>query len=84
MVPAACVAGTSGDTITLDPGFVNYTAFAVGQEVTGAGIRPGAVSLPHGFGDPNVGTLLSGEVGVDPLSGMVMLGAVPALVESAS
>jgi hypothetical protein len=38
------VAGTNGDTIALDPGFVaNYPFLAVGQEVTGAGIRPGAV-----------------------------------------
>ena len=37
------VAGTSGDTITLDPGFGNYPALAIGQEVTGPGILPGSV-----------------------------------------
>ncbi|NIS34828.1 MAG: molybdopterin-dependent oxidoreductase, partial [Actinobacteria bacterium] len=47
-------------------------------------IRTGAVSVPHGFGEPNIGRILSSEVGVDPLSGMVRLGAVSVIVEPAS
>jgi anaerobic selenocysteine-containing dehydrogenase len=47
-------------------------------------IRNGAVSVPHGFGDPNIGRILSSEIGVDPLSGMVRLGAVAVMVEPAS
>ncbi|HSG78029.1 MAG TPA: molybdopterin-dependent oxidoreductase [Acidimicrobiia bacterium] len=46
-------------------------------------IRTGAVSVPHGFGEPNIGTILSSEIGVDPLSGMVRLGAVSVIVEPA-
>ena len=42
------------------------------------------MSVPHGFGDPNIGRILSSEIGVDPLSGMVRLGAVAVMVEPAS
>jgi anaerobic selenocysteine-containing dehydrogenase len=40
-------------------------------EVTDA-IRPGAVSVPHGFEEPNVGRLTSAAADVDPLTGMVL------------
>lgn len=35
------------------------------------GIRPGCVSMPHGFADPAVGALTSGAIDTDPLTGMV-------------
>lgn len=41
------------------------------------GIRPGVVSIPHGFGAPNVNVLTSGLEAVDPLTGMVRLSGVP-------
>jgi anaerobic selenocysteine-containing dehydrogenase len=40
------------------------------------GIRPGVVSIPHGFADTRVGALLSGE-GADPFTGMVKQSGVP-------
>ena len=35
-------------------------------------VRRGAVSIPHGWADPNVCTLTSATAGVDPLTGMVL------------
>ncbi|MEO5837646.1 MAG: molybdopterin-dependent oxidoreductase [Acidimicrobiales bacterium] len=35
------------------------------------GIRRGSVSLPHGFAEPAVGTVTTGQVDTDPLTGMV-------------
>ena len=43
-------------------------------EVT-ADIRPGAVSLPHGFDDSNV-NLLTSTADADPLSGMQIVGGI--------
>jgi anaerobic selenocysteine-containing dehydrogenase len=37
----------------------------------------GAVSLPHGFAEPNVGALTSSDYGVDELSGMVLQSGIP-------
>jgi anaerobic selenocysteine-containing dehydrogenase len=39
-------------------------------------IRRGAVSIPHGFAEPNVGRLTSATVGVDELTGMVLQSGV--------
>jgi anaerobic selenocysteine-containing dehydrogenase len=61
--------------VTSDHGSLVTTA-----SVTDA-IRIGAVSVPHGFGDPSPATVLSSRVGVDPLTGMVRLGGVAVEVE---
>jgi anaerobic selenocysteine-containing dehydrogenase len=57
-------------------------------EVTGTArldvdIRRGAVSVPHGFGNPNVNYLTSAREGVDPLTGMVLQSGVPLTVTPA-
>jgi anaerobic selenocysteine-containing dehydrogenase len=44
-------------------------------------IRPGAVSLPHGFEDANVSLLTSADDGVDPLSGMVLQSGIDVSLE---
>lgn len=44
-------------------------------------IRPGAISLPHGFSETNVGALTSTTVGVDALTGMVLQSGLPVSVE---
>jgi anaerobic selenocysteine-containing dehydrogenase len=43
-------------------------------------IRPGAISVPHGFGEPNVGRLTSPVEGVDPLTGMVLQSGIPVTI----
>lgn len=48
------------------------TGSLVGTARVGDGIRRGAVSVPHGYAQPNVGSLTSGRTGVDPLTGMVL------------
>lgn len=45
-------------------------------------IRLGAVSLPHGFGSPNICELTSSREDVDELSGMVWQGGFPVSVDS--
>ena len=35
-------------------------------------LRPGVVSLPHGFAEPAIGALTSGRTDADPLTGMVL------------
>ena len=45
---------------------------ARGQTRTCDGIRPGVVSLPHGFGDANVNRVTS-TADADPLSGMTIV-----------
>jgi hypothetical protein len=40
-------------------------------------IRPGAVSLPHGFADINVNLLTTSAEGVDALTGMPSFSGVP-------
>lgn len=58
-------------------------------EITGTciidpSLRHGAVSIPHGFETPNVSALTSGaEWGVDPLTGMVLQGDLPVMLEKA-
>jgi anaerobic selenocysteine-containing dehydrogenase len=57
-------------------------------EVTGTAridiaIRRGAVSVPHGFGDPNVNYLTSARQGVDPLTGMILQSGVPVTITPA-
>ncbi len=47
-------------------------------------IRRGAVSIPHGFADANVGFLTTTRTDVDPLTGMVLLVGVPVKVEPVS
>lgn len=36
------------------------------------GLRPGTVSIPHGWADTSVGSLTSGSAHVDPVTGMVL------------
>lgn len=43
-------------------------------------IRRGAISVPHGYGDPNVGRLTSTTTGVDPLTGMVLQSGIPVTI----
>lgn len=43
-------------------------------------IRPGAISLPHGYGEVNVNLLTSSADGVDPLTGMPSFSGVPVSV----
>jgi anaerobic selenocysteine-containing dehydrogenase len=35
-------------------------------------VRTGAVSVPHGFGEPSVARLTTGAAELDPLTGMVL------------
>ncbi|MGH9041161.1 MAG: molybdopterin dinucleotide binding domain-containing protein, partial [Acidimicrobiia bacterium] len=53
------------------------TAAAI--EVTDS-IRPGAVSLPHGWDTPGVNRLTSATEGVDPLTGMPRFSGLPVTV----
>lgn len=46
-------------------------------------IRPGAVSLPHGFADVNVNLLTTSAEDVDPLTGMPSFAGVPVSVTKA-
>jgi anaerobic selenocysteine-containing dehydrogenase len=46
-------------------------------------IRPGVVSLPHGFADANVNLLTTSAEDVDPLTGMPMFTGVPVTVSKA-
>lgn len=43
-------------------------------------IRPGSVSIPHGYGGHNVNQLTSTTAGVDELSGMAMLAGIPVTI----
>ncbi len=43
-------------------------------------IRRGAVSIPHGFGSPNVSLLTTATSGTDALTGMVLQSGVPVTV----
>jgi anaerobic selenocysteine-containing dehydrogenase len=52
-------------------------------EVTEA-IRPGVVSLPHGWSTPGVNNLTSATDAVDPLTGMPRLGGFPVTVASST
>jgi anaerobic selenocysteine-containing dehydrogenase len=62
-----------------DGGSVRVTSRSgslVGVAKVGAGIRRGAVSIPHGFAAPNVSTLTTGARDTDPLTGMVLQSGV--------
>ena len=54
-----------------------------GEASVGDAIAPGAISVPHGFGDPHPGRLASTRVRVDELSGMVTLSGIPVTIERA-
>ncbi len=49
----------------------------VGTARTSDEIATGAVSIPHGWADPNVCTLTTAEADVDPLTGMVWQSGLP-------
>ncbi|MGH8991469.1 MAG: molybdopterin-containing oxidoreductase family protein [Acidimicrobiia bacterium] len=57
---------SAGDQVSVASG---HGETAAEVEVTG-GIRPGVVSLPHGWDSPGVNRLTSAADGVDPLTGM--------------
>jgi anaerobic selenocysteine-containing dehydrogenase len=46
-------------------------------------IRPGVVSLPHAWGDPDVNRLTSDTDGVDPVTGMPLFSGIPVFVQPA-
>ena len=46
------------------------------------GLRPGVVSLPHGYDDPNIADLTTDTAHVHPAYGMPTLTAVPVLIRS--
>ncbi len=55
------------------------TGEVVGVASIDDGIARGAVSVPHGFdavGQPNVGSLISDVLDIDPLTGMVLQSGV--------
>jgi len=66
---AVLVASASGET--------------AGTAVLDDSLRPGVVSVPHGWTDPHVGALTSATRGVDPLTGMVLQSGVPVTVRPA-
>jgi anaerobic selenocysteine-containing dehydrogenase len=47
-------------------------------------MRPGAVSMPHGWDDANVCAITSASIGVDPLTGMVWQSGIPVEVRPVS
>jgi anaerobic selenocysteine-containing dehydrogenase len=60
------------------------TGELVGVASIDDGIARGAVSVPHGFdgpGQPNVGDLISDEMDLDPLTGMVLQSGLPVSIE---
>ena len=44
-------------------------------------IAAGSVSLPHGYGDPNVGRLTTSRADLDPLTGMPVQSGLPVTLE---
>ena len=72
-VDAHAAGVTNGNEMTVRSAHGSVVGIA---EITEA-IRPGAVSVPHGFEEPNVGRLTSASTDVDLLSGMVLLSGVP-------
>jgi anaerobic selenocysteine-containing dehydrogenase len=60
------------------------TGSIVATAVVNDDIRRGAVSVPHGFADANVGVLTTTPTDIDPLTGMVLLVGVPVKVEPAA
>jgi anaerobic selenocysteine-containing dehydrogenase len=67
----------SGDEVRLRSEHGEVTGRALVDER----IAPGAVSLTHGWTDPNVCVLTSAEVDVDPLTGMVRQSGLPVELE---
>ena len=70
---AAAAGVADGDEITI----VSATGELVAVARVNADIRPGAVSIPHGYTDANVSRLTSGSIDVDPLTGMVRQSGIP-------
>lgn len=60
------------------------TGVLVGRLRLDPDLRCGAVSVPHGHTDPNVGNLTSARRRVDPLTGMVLQSGVPVLLRRAT
>ena len=48
------------------------------------GIRPGAVSMPHGFDEPNIADLTVDTDDVHPVYGMPVLSGVPVGIRPAA
>jgi len=70
---AARLGLTAGQSVRLSSSAGSTTAAV---EPTDA-IRPGVVSLPHGWPTPGVNELTSSTAGVDPLTGMPLLTGIP-------
>jgi anaerobic selenocysteine-containing dehydrogenase len=66
----------NGDAVQVESAHGALTGVARLEE----GLSPGTVTVPHGFTDPNVGSLTATEVDVDPLTGMPTLVGVPVSV----
>ena len=67
-VDAEAAGIADGDEVRVE----SASGHLVGVARVDESIRPGAVSVPHGFSQPNVGALTSGSTDLDPLTGMVL------------
>jgi anaerobic selenocysteine-containing dehydrogenase len=61
----------------------NRSVSLVGVARVGPSVRPGAVSIPHGYVSPNVSVLTSAAWDTDPLTGMVLQSGVAVTLEAA-
>ena len=69
----------SGDDALVTTGSGELTATVR----TDPGIRPGAVSIPHGFDQPNIADLTTDTDDVHPVYGMPVLSGVPVEIRPA-
>ena len=85
--PAVLLNATDADRLGIadgDPIVVSSTHGAVHATATLTDeLRRGAVSVPHGLGEPNVSHLTSATADVDPLTGMVLQSGVAVTVSRA-
>ena len=86
--PALLVAPVDAARLGLADGERVAIAVAAGSGAVEAvvrldpGLRPGVVSLPHGYDDPNIADLTTDTAHVHPAYGMPTLTAVPVLIRS--
>lgn len=77
---AAAAGIRDGAEVVVRSGHGEVTAVAVVTD----DIRPGAVSLPHGYAETNVNLLSTAGERVDPLTGMVTFSSVPVTLTPAA
>ncbi len=77
---AAAIGLADGQPVRISAGSGTVVATANVDHV----IAAGAVSLPHGFLEPNVGQLTDSDDGVDSLTGMPIQSGLPVTLEPAS